>query len=80
MQGIEVCSMRNESPVIANINKILTKYLTEVIEILLKDFVFEWLFLNFPNFLPWTVYPSMVYSNKSSAATVCFTLNAWEIP
>ena len=56
--------MRNEVFLWLTLTKSLQSTSREVIEFLLKDFVFEQMFMSFPNFLLWTVYPGTIYSNK----------------
>ena len=56
--------MRNEVFLWLTLTKSLQSTSREVIEFLLKDFVFEQMFVSFPNFLLWTVYPGTIYSNK----------------
>ena len=64
MQAYRVFQYVEWGILIANIDKILTKYSNKILLVLIKDFVFQRMFINFSNFLLWVTYPSVVIHHE----------------
>ena len=64
MQAYRVFQYVEWGILIANIDKILTKYSNKILLVLIKDFVFQRMFINFSSFLLWVIYLNVVIHHE----------------